>query len=582
MQTEANPLGVTGSTPLAIWPTQAPDDVASVVKGASAADDLGGACELPLTRRPGIAAAQATLVGTKPVYRIPRIEVQTQRTVVPWVWDGREWSNDLSAVMAGLRAAARDSATTLNYWVGLAAVALALRVVVAFGLFGGVSQQADALGYATQAKTMAAGEWNYPNFEPAGRSIALVPFLWAFGTSEAVIKANSITFDIGCVLMAAVLGHLVLRKRSTARWVGWIAAAYPPMILLSAWSYTSNVALFCVLVFSSLAIVACRSCLKNKFLSLGAWLMSGCALGFAMLTRPSSQTILAFGIVCWIGFMIVRWLRPQLVRFAEHVSWKMIWGSGLVFLLGVLGCVAPVLRHNASLNAGWALCTKNEMNYLVGNNPYTPHYKTWQLGESPANLKPEFQAYLSPFHGKDIPRSAMVTEAIRYICERPDIFLLRTANRLRAYWGFDYVATAEPYKMWMAAAGGKMSMGSKAGVLALFCSEGGGYCLIMCLAIGGLFLFPRCMDGRYAAFLVAITAAYQFPYALTLCNGCYHAPVMGFMLCFAAIAIGEARLGRVGGWPMLLRKKWFWIAIVVFCLIQVEYSCWVLAYHNVA
>jgi hypothetical protein len=475
-----------------------------------------------------------------------------------------------------------DRPTSFRYWVALALAALAVRVVVVFGLFGDLPQEGDGRGYSVQAQHMVAGTWNYPNFWPAGRSIALVPFFEVFGTSESVIKANAIFFDVADVLMAAVLAHLVLRKRSVARLAGWIAVAYPPMVLLSGWSHTDNVAMFCLLVFSSLAIVAWRSCLKGGRMSLAAWFVSGCALGGAMLTRPSAQTVLFFGGVCWIGFMILRWLRPRLVRFAEGVSWKMIWGSGAVFLVGAFVTVVPVLRHNACLDGGWVLSVNNEMNCLLGNNPYTPHYNTWYLGEGRGSLQPEFQAYLSSFRGKDIPRSAMAREAIRYVCQRPDIFLLRTVNRIRAFWGFTYIASGKAHAEFKAAGGGNLTVARKAESLALFCAEGGGYFLTICLAIGGLFMFRRGMDGRYVAFLIVVVLAYQFPYAITHCNGSYHAPLMGFLFPFAALALDEARLGRAGGWPMLMRRKWFWIVIVVFFLMQIEYAYWIYAYHGVS
>ncbi len=36
----------------------------------------------------------------------------------------------------------------------------------------------------------------------------------------------------------------------------------------------------------------------------------------------------------------------------------------------------------------------------------------------------------------------MMHDAIRYIRERPDIFVLRTANRIRSFWGFNYDSCA--------------------------------------------------------------------------------------------------------------------------------------------
>jgi hypothetical protein len=457
-----------------------------------------------------------------------------------------------------------DRPTTVAYWVAIALTALAIRVVVAIFLCGDL---ADSLSYAKQAQDMMTGNWNYPNYWPAGRSLGLVPFLWAFGTSEAVIKANSIAFDLGSVILAAVLAHQVLRRRSTARLAGWIAALYPPMILQSPWSYSQNTTAFFLLAFSILVIAACRRDETSSWRRLAASFASGCSLGVAILTRPSTQSVFVLGTAGCVGFLILRQIKPSLFPTTSQISWKIVCSAGLTFVLGVLGCIAPVLRHNASLDAGWVLSVNNELNCLLGNNPYTPHYNTWHLGESRAE-SPEFQAYLSRFRGKDVPRSAMVYEALRYIAERPDIFLLRTTNRIRAFWGFDYISSAKLK--------GKCG---KAELLAAFAAEGGGYCFVMLLAIGGLFLYRTVMDAKYAAFLIAVVLAYQLPYALTHCNGSYHFPLLGLIFPFAAVTLDETRRRGIEVWRILRAAKWFWIASVVFILIQLEYAYQVLLYH---
>jgi hypothetical protein len=463
-----------------------------------------------------------------------------------------------------------DRPTTIAYWTALALTALVLRVVVGFVLFGEASLSGDAPSYANQARDMAAGKWTYPNFWPAGRSIALAPFFLAFGTSEAVVKADSITIDIGCVLLAAILAHQILLLRSSARLAGWIAAFYPPMVLLSPRSFSMNVTQFFLLGFASLAIAACRAGGKNPLRIAATWFAAGCCLGGAVLTRPSAQSILAVGAAGIVGYFIARRIRPSL--FATAASGRLLWqsacGAWLAVAAGVLVCVAPVLGHNASLGAGWVLSVNNELNCLLGNNPYTPHYKTWHLGEGRGPAFREYQAYISKFQGKDVPRSAMVHEAIRYVVERPDVFALRTANRFRSFWGFDCIASGSLSQKY----------GKAATSVSLF-AEAGGYCLLMLFVIAGLFLAPGAMDGRCAAFLIAVALAYQLPYALTHCSSAFHASVIGLLFPFAAVALDEARLGKSGGWPGLLRRKGFWLAVAVFLFMQIEYAYWLYRYH---
>jgi hypothetical protein len=475
---------------------------------------------------------------------------------------------------------APDRPTSYRYWIALTITALALRLAVAIVLIGvskGPAQRTgDAFAYADQAHDMVAGEWTYPNFWPAGRSFALVPFFWAFGTSEATVRANSIAFDIACVLMAAVLGHQILRRRSAARLSGWIAACYPPMVLLASKSYSMNVAMFFLLLFASLTIAACRSYGKSLWQTLALWLLAGGALGFACITRPSAQSIWALGLAGGVVILLLHQWRPQVFSAAvwPYVSWKNGMLAGAAAMLGVFLSELPCLGHNYSLNAGWVLSVNNEWNCLLGNNPYTPYYKTWHLGETRGASTPEIQAYLAKFKGKDVPRSAMVQEAIRYVKERPDIFALRTANRIRAYWGFDYLGSSV-----------LMQTNKPLGALFLLL-EASGYCLLMLLVFGSLFMvFGKMsadssgMAARYAWFLIAMVLAYQFPYALTHAGGSYRFAIMGMLFPLAGLALDEACLGKRGGWPALLRRKGFWIVLGMFSLVQLEYAYWVLAYH---
>ena len=337
----------------------------------------------------------------------------------------------------------RDKRTTVGYWLALTFAALAVRIVVAFFLFGGMPETSDPAAYAYQARQMvAAASEGQVYFWPPGRSFALAPFFLAFGTSGSVVRANSVFFDVACVLVVAAIAHRVLRRRSAARLSGWVAAFYPPAIMLSGFSYSMNVVMFAMLCCTYFALLACRSFEKNGGLSLGAWFLSGGSLGFAILTRPSSVSILLAGIVAWIGFLLMLQIRPGLAGVAARISSKTAIIAGIVFLLGVACCIAPVVKHQLDLGAGWCVSANNEATIFYGNNPYTPHYKTWHLGSQTAG-SPEYEAYLATFSSQADARSAMVREAWRYILARPDIFVLRTANRIRAFWGFDYLVSSE-------------------------------------------------------------------------------------------------------------------------------------------
>ncbi len=456
--------------------------------------------------------------------------------------------------------------TTIGYWLALTLAALLVRIVVAFFLFGTMPQTSDSLSYADQARQMIAAA-NNANvyFWPPGRSFALVPFFLAFGTSESVVRANSVFFDVACVLAVAALAHQVLRRRPAARLSGWVAALYPPAIMLSGFSYSMNVVMFAMLCCTNFALVACRTSEMNGGLSLGAWFLSGGFLGFAILTRPSSVSILLGGIAVWIGFLLVQRIKPGLVGVAAHISSTMATSAGIVFLLGVACCIAPVVKRQLDLGAGWCVSSNNEATIFYGNNPYTPHYKTWHLGSHVGS--PEYQAYLATFSNQADARGAMVREAWRYILARPGIFVLRTVNRVRAFWGFDYIVSADVKMSHLAG-----------GTVALFLclgAEAGGYCIVMLLIISGVFLSRRSMSVGHSVLLVGLALSYQVPYALVYASGSYRFPVMGFLFPFAGLALDEMWRGGREFWRTVRPIRWLWISIGLFIVIQLEYAYFV-------
>jgi len=484
-----------------------------------------------------------------------------------------------------------DKPTTLHYWLALGLAALAVRIVVACLLFCGMPDASDPRAYADQARQMVEGTSPpQPFYYPPGRSYALVPFFRVFGTSNAVVQANSIFIDVACVLAAAVLAHQVLRRRSAARLSGWVAAFYPPAIMLSGFSYTMNVVMLTMLCSTCLALLAGRCWprpdlrltgsggageelfLRWRFrlvwLSLGAWFLSGVFLGFAVLTRPSTASVV-FVPAAWFSLLLVRLIKPKLLGEATRISPSATIAAGAAFLIGLAGCVAPVLKRQHDLGAGWSIATATEA-VFYGNNPYTPHYKTWHLVALKAG-SPEYKAYLTTLTSQADPRDAMLHEAKRYILARPDIFLLRTVNRIRAFWGFDYLASANVQQAhW----GGRAALGL------CLAAEAGGYCLTMLLVLAGLFLWQRAMTGGHAALLVGLTMAYQLPYAFIVACGSYRFPVMGFLFPFAGFVLDEIFRGGSDFWRSLRAMRWFWVFVAIFVAIQLEYTYFLFSYYG--
>jgi hypothetical protein len=297
-------------------------------------------------------------------------------------------------------------------------------------------------------------------------------------------------------------------------------------------------------------------------------------MGLAIVTRPSAFSIFFVAILGWIGFLALQQFRPNLADTAARVPSKLALGAGILFSLATLCCVAPAITHHASMKEGWVVSVNNEMNVFLGNNPFTPHYKTWHLGASQdrALRIPGYKAYFESVCSGPNPRSAMIHEALRYIREHPAIFLLRTANRIRAFWGFDHNAAATVRGAW--------PEGGKTVFLLCLAAEAGGYCLTMLLVICGLFLAPGVMAKKDIALLIAVVLAYQLPYTLSFACGIYHFPVMGLLFPFAGLSLDKAWRERATFWQTIKGRKWLWIAAAIFLLIQIEYAWQVLAYEG--
>ena len=315
---------------------------------------------------------------------------------------------------------------------------------------------------------------------------------------------------------------------------GWIVGFYPPAVMISGWCYSENVTMFALIcctclrcsVFEPgeepLAVVAGMVCLR-KFFGAGdghsAFRCRRLAPGHPGLDRLPGHTT----------------IQAERGRCGCAGPARLVPGSGIAFSLAAAGLHCAAIAHHVSLNEGWVISTNNELNFFLGNNPFTPNYKTWHLGgaEEHAVRMPGYKAYVaSVYSSGPHPRIAMVHEALRYIGEHPGIFLLRTANRIRAFWGADHIAAATVRGGWPRC--------GKAGFA--LCPGGGSWRLLPYHAAGDLrpFLAPAAMAKTDVALLIAAVLAYQLPYTISFAYSIYHFPVMGLLFPFAGLALAQA------------------------------------------
>lgn len=502
------------------------------------------------------------------------------------------------------RARALDSLTAFAGVLPLL-LGLALSLLVGVVLLRAMPLASDALAYHRQASALLAGEMSgQPFYYPPGASLYLAAFQVVLGEGVwvsrlAVALAHGLVTVFAVLLCREVVWTDRLRLHRTdlvehdapsgpdcrpvpARGglpllTGILMASYPPALLLSGQPYPQHVAHVCI-------VGTCLFWLKAlRTHNLIAFLLSGSFLGFAALTRPASLSLgLAFACTgLWTAWRVLpagtekRW--SELARLAA---------GAVLTLVTVVLTLVPVLAHNWALGEGLTLSTNNERNLLLGNCRFTPLYKTSHLAQRTfAELPPEFEAYMADLEGRDQPRTAMREEALAYIAAKPGEFILRSFNRARAFWGFDYLASRR-IQQWFSK--GKLSL------LPLLALEAGSYILFILLAIKGLFALRRHPDtppassasrraGRHpdtqtpnpTVTIILFIVSYQLPYCLAFSGGTYHFPVVALLVPFAALGLVTAlREARNRDWQFLLglRPRWVLAVWLTFLAIQAEYA----------
>jgi len=438
-----------------------------------------------------------------------------------------------------------------RYWVSLIAAAVSLRALVNLVFLGSMPLVSDAASYAESAQDILA---HFPGsrayYWPPGMPYVLAAAYALFGTGMVVARLTTMLVDVLTVVAVTALAFTVLPDSRAARLTGWIAACYPPAIMMSGQPYAQQLAMLCLVVIASGLLLGFR---RHRW---GFFALAGAALGWGSLARPSMMSVGGVLGVLWV-LLLGRSLR---LGATERI--RILSTGAVAFLLAAIVCVLPAMRHNASHGEGWTISINNEKNFFLGNNPYTPHYKTFHIGQRDLDaLEPAARAYQQRFRERPDGRRAMMQEALRYIAAHPLITLWRTLNRIRAYWGFDYVMSRQIQRsfdldLW--------------GLCLLLSVEAGGYVVLMILALVGLLRAWRAGAMSGGGLVVLLILAYYAPYTLAYSGGTFRFPVMGLLMPFAGAGLWYA----LSHWRELARDRGVWVVLTLFGLIQVEY-----AYH---
>ncbi|MDT8390804.1 MAG: glycosyltransferase family 39 protein [Lentisphaeria bacterium] len=441
-------------------------------------------------------------------------------------------------------------------------IAAGLGSIIGMLVLGDMPLASDALAYHQEATRMVSGDFRGPFYYPPGMTSYLAAFFFFGGRSLFVSRLAIILTVVLTVCFTEKLTGLLTGDQRLASRAGLIAALYPPVLMLAGQPYSQHVAMLCVLATCFFWLKALK---KRTFIY---FCLTGLALGVGILTRPSFA---AAGLIFAVSGVVtfVSSLAGAGTREKKRLLFLL---SGACVTVATLSLVIfPAIRHNIKAGAGPVISTNNERNFLLGNCPHTPLYRTDHLAQRPLKSLPEeVRDYLRKFYGQGFSspqaRKAMRREAFHYIRSNPDHFLLRTLNRIRAFWGFDYLASRR-IQVWLGA--------STVTIAPLLIVEAGGYFLVMFLAIIGLFdgdLWLRKKGDLF--FLLGLILCYQLPYCVAFSGGTYHFPVMGLLFPFASLGWGRvASRWRERKWRALLcLPKGVYAVWAVFTIIQIEYA----------
>lgn len=450
----------------------------------------------------------------------------------------------------------RGPLTTRQHWIAIIGTACIARAAFVFLAVPGMGITGDAIAYSRDAVGIVE---HFPGlnafFWPPGISYVLAAGYAMFGYHVVVAQLTVLMISVAAVASTRWLAGLALRDERNARRAGWIAALYPPAVFMSGDPYSHTLGLLAFTLFAAQLVFAYER--RNHIAAVGA----GLALGVGVLTRPSGLS-LGLGLAI-VALAVVRRRRTRLPT-------KTIAGGLALIFATVAVVIAPVGLFNSSKGHGFTIATNTEYNFFIGNNPYTPPYKTSHLAQRNLDAyEPEVRAYLGRFWDSTTTptptpeqRSVMRNEAIAYMISHPVPTAVRTFNRTLAFWGFDYYMSSQVEDRY------DLTHKQIAPMLAI---EAGGSLAVLFLALLGLLFGRDRFVSGWAVVLLVLVGCYQLPYVMAFSAGVYHFDIMGLLMPFAAVGVDVARNWR-------RRQRTILFLATAFTLVQLEYAHYILKY----
>lgn len=424
---------------------------------------------------------------------------------------------------------------------------LLIRLAI-LALIAGHPLTGDAPLYDSFALRMLRGQPIYPLVPPlVGWWLAL--FYRVFGTGTLVARVCMLPAYVGFAYSLYALGTRIA-GRTAANIAVLLFTISPLYSFLSLEPITELPATFFIVLFTLFLLRA------SADRPLGPSVLAGLTLGVLLLTRPSAMSLVPF-------FPLYLWWRTK--RFSAAVIGvavpAVLVASYVVYLQRSTG-------HFAMINYS------STQNVFLGNNEYTPLYRTWWFASHHAGergVPAEFSALYSSIERRPWWEQNKLYRdyALRHISSHPGLFVVRTLSRMRVYLAFDsYLGSLLRNRY-------DTSRTVAFGIIAL---DGGLYCLVVGAAI--LFLFTLTGGWTKNAELltvVGVAAAYGAPYCLSVSHPIYHFPIIPLLGVLAGALAAQllskpARSALAPIYASAGRRVGLALAMLLFLYIQLEFA----------
>lgn len=429
---------------------------------------------------------------------------------------------------------------------GSLGLGLILRLV-ALGVVGSLPLRNEAPGYFRMALQLLHHE-SFSPYWPPGVPYLLLGFQKLFGESILVARATMLPVYVG-FSMALYLMVKEVSTRGAANLAVLIFAVYPPYVRFSLNPSTEYPAAACLMAIVYLGVVNAR---RPSFVRAAAL---GFFLGALALIRSSSLLLVVLGPLYLL--LKTRRIRMTLVTLGVSLiligswEWKACTMTGRFVMIN---------------ESSWE-------DFYFGNNPLTPLYRTWPEGLAEVGFPDELKKTLREVRSR-LPEEREPwyrAMALRYIASRPDLFLLRTFNRFRAYFGFP-IHVGEPVIQRFHVSQARSLIG-----LGLTLLDACFYWPIMTLAILFLFNFPNSiLKTDYLVAMLGTALLYAMPYWVSMSQPRYNFPVVPLFAVLAVLFIDSwVERSRAEVFEPLLhsvkRKRALLFVLAFFVYIQIEW-----------